>query len=149
MPFPNPQSINLLKHIQYFVKHIMKDIYSSSSPPWAINSKAFKFYSEDTKVKWCHCFLKSFYSPARAQKLKSFKNFHCLILRYFHYSFDELILIVMAIPPESESPFLLLRRGKLYSIMIDRHFIRNSKRQHLFKNIYLAKLSPNCICITQ
>lgn len=58
MPSPNLQSTNLLKHIQDFVKHIMSDIYSPSSPPWEINCKAFKLYSEDTELKWCHCFLK-------------------------------------------------------------------------------------------
>lgn len=149
MPSPIPQSTNLLKHIQYFVKHNV-NIYFPLSPPWAINSKAFKFYSKGTEVKCPHCFLKIvLYSLARAQKLKLLKkNFSCLILRYFLYSFHELILIVTAIPLESESLFLSFVWGKLGSIMIERRFLRSSKRQHLFKKIYLAKLSLNCTCIT-
>lgn len=37
---PIPQSTNLLKHIQYFVKHNVRYLMSPSSPLWAINSKA-------------------------------------------------------------------------------------------------------------
>lgn len=50
LPSPTPQSINVLKHIQYFVKHNVKCLFSIS-PPWAIKSEAFKFYSEGTEVK--------------------------------------------------------------------------------------------------
>lgn len=51
-PSPIPQSINVLKHIQYFVKHNVKcKIFILISPPQAIKSEAFKFYSEGTEVK--------------------------------------------------------------------------------------------------
>lgn len=48
---PSPQSTNLLKHIQYFVKHNVRYLIFPQSPLWAIDSKAFKFYSKDTEIQ--------------------------------------------------------------------------------------------------